>query len=69
LVWTVNDPREMETMIELGAGRIITNNPTGLVQLRNERADLGVSGRLIRAARHWLGVQPKIAEDHGEMRP
>jgi glycerophosphoryl diester phosphodiesterase len=69
LVWTVNDPGEMETMIELGAGRIITNNPSALVRLRDERADLGVSGRLLRAARHWLGVKPKIAEDHGELRP
>jgi glycerophosphoryl diester phosphodiesterase len=60
LVWTVNDPREMETLIELGAGRIITNHPTALVHLRNERADLTIGGRLIRAARHWLGVPPKV---------
>ena len=60
LVWTVNDPREMETFIELGAGRIITNNPTALVRLRDERADLTIGGRLIRAARHWLGVTPKV---------
>jgi glycerophosphoryl diester phosphodiesterase len=60
LVWTVNDPREMETLIELGAGRIITNTPTALVRLRNERADLTIGGRLIRAARHWLGVPPKL---------
>jgi glycerophosphoryl diester phosphodiesterase len=63
LVWTVNDPRAMENLIELGAGRIITNNPTALVRLRDERAELGVGGRLIRAARHWLGIPPRVTED------
>jgi glycerophosphoryl diester phosphodiesterase len=46
-VWTVDDPREMATMIDRGVDNIITNDPATLARVLRERADLGTTERIL----------------------
>lgn len=57
-VWTVNDPRSMIKLIELGVTNIITNEPRLLVSIRREREDLSEVERRLLAARYFLDIKP-----------
>jgi len=46
-VWTVNDPRRMSPMIDLGVDNIITDEPAMLVDVLAERAELSDVERLL----------------------
>jgi len=54
LVWTVNDPKEMERFIDLGANAIITDKPDVLYDVLQERSRLEPEERLLLRIRHWL---------------
>jgi glycerophosphoryl diester phosphodiesterase len=58
--WTVDDPRQMISLIERGVPNIVTNRPDLLVALRREFASLGDFDRRLLAARYLLGLEPKI---------
>ena len=53
-VWTVNDPRQMSAMIDLGVDNIITDEPELLVKTLQERAELGDVERLLLKFRNRL---------------
>ena len=46
-VWTIDDPREMFTMIDRGVDNIITNDPGALVSVLEERAELENAERIL----------------------
>jgi glycerophosphoryl diester phosphodiesterase len=46
-VWTVNDPRRMSEMIDLGVDNIITDEPGVLIAMLTERAELSDVERLL----------------------
>ena len=56
--WTVDDPRQMITLMERGVPNIVTNRPDLLVALRAEFAGLGDINRRLLAARYLLGLEP-----------
>jgi glycerophosphoryl diester phosphodiesterase len=53
-VWTVNDPKRMSVLIELGVHNIITSVPDVLIALLEERAELSDVERILLQFRHWL---------------
>jgi glycerophosphoryl diester phosphodiesterase len=53
-VWTVNDPKRMGLMIDLGVDNLITDAPDVLVKLLEERAQLTNSQRILLGFRNWL---------------
>lgn len=57
-VWTVNDPRNMVKLIELGVTNIITNEPRLLAGIRHERENLNEVERRLLAARYFLDINP-----------
>jgi glycerophosphoryl diester phosphodiesterase len=58
--WTVDDPRQMITLMERGVPNIVTNRPDLLVALRAEFAGLGDINRRLLAARYLLGLEPTL---------
>ena len=58
--WTVDDPRQMVTLMERGVSNIVTNVPDVLVRLRSEFAGLGDIERRLLAARYLLGLEPEL---------
>ena len=58
--WTVDDPRQMVTLMERGVSNIVTNVPDVLVRLRTEFAGLGDIERRLLAARYLLGLEPEL---------
>lgn len=54
-VWTVNDENQMETMINLGANAIITNDPTSCRNLVDSSQTNGTIGVLLRLKTGLLG--------------
>jgi glycerophosphoryl diester phosphodiesterase len=57
-VWTVNDPRQMFTVIKRGVDNIITSDPDEAIRVRKEWAGLTGPERLVLAARLLLGLNP-----------
>ncbi len=55
--WTVDDPRAMVRLIERGVGRLVTNNPESLIQIREARAQMTDIERRLLAARYLLGME------------
>jgi glycerophosphoryl diester phosphodiesterase len=55
--WTVDDPRAMVRLIERGVGRLVTNNPDLLIQIRDDRARMTDIERRVLAARYLLGLE------------
>lgn len=53
-VWTINNPRQMERMIDMGVDNIITDYPDVLVDLLSERASLDEVELLLLKVRNWL---------------
>ena len=66
--WTVDDPRQMVTLMERGVSNIVTNVPDVLVGLRNEFAGLGDIERRLLAARYLLGLEPELDAAQSEER-
>jgi glycerophosphoryl diester phosphodiesterase len=64
--WTVDDPREMVTLIERGVPNIVTNRPDLLVALRTEFESLGEVERRLLAARYLLGMKLDLTPHHLE---
>jgi glycerophosphoryl diester phosphodiesterase len=58
--WTVDDPRQMITLMERGVSNIVTNSPDVLIRLRSEFANLGDFERKVLAARYLLGLEPEM---------
>jgi glycerophosphoryl diester phosphodiesterase len=58
--WTVDDPRQMITLIERGVSNIVTNSPDVLIRLRAEFAGLSDLERRVLAARYLLGLEPEL---------
>jgi glycerophosphoryl diester phosphodiesterase len=56
-VWTVDEPRDMLRLIERGVGRIVTNAPAELIEIREERAEMTDLERRLLAARYLLGLE------------
>ncbi|SDJ64239.1 glycerophosphodiester phosphodiesterase family protein [Billgrantia gudaonensis] len=52
--WTVNDPREMSRMIDLGVDAIITDRPDRLAALMDQRSELSDGELLLVKLRNWL---------------
>ncbi len=55
--WTVDDPRMMVRLIERGVGRLVTNNPDLLIQIREARAQMTDIERRVLSARYLLGLE------------
>jgi glycerophosphoryl diester phosphodiesterase len=53
-VWTVNNPRQMSTMINLGVDNIITDDPPVLVDLLQQRSSLSNLERVLLGFRVWF---------------
>ena len=53
-VWTVNDPAQMHTMIDLGVDNILTDTPKVLGEILEQRAELSNTERLILQLRSRL---------------
>ncbi len=52
--WTVNSPKRMATLIDMGADAIITDYPERLAALLAERRQLGDAGLLLLKFHSWL---------------
>ncbi|MGL6252202.1 MAG: glycerophosphodiester phosphodiesterase, partial [Billgrantia desiderata] len=52
--WTVNDRARMSQMIDLGVDAIITDYPDRLVELVDDRRELGDGAILLVKLRNWL---------------
>jgi glycerophosphoryl diester phosphodiesterase len=63
--WTVDDPRQMVTLMERGVGNVVTNRPDLLIQLRDEFARLSDAERRLLAARYLLGLAPELGIGSG----
>ncbi len=61
LVWTVNDPVTMSTMIGRGADGLITDRPALARQVLNERANMSSVERLLIQLAGLLGVPRDVA--------
>ncbi len=61
LVWTVNDPISMSTMIGRGVDGIITDKPALAREVLSERARLSSAERMLLELATMLGVAPEIA--------
>jgi glycerophosphoryl diester phosphodiesterase len=59
--WTVNEPRQMITLMQRGVSNIVTDAPDVLIRLRDEFAGLSDLERRLLAARHLLGLEPELA--------
>lgn len=53
-VWTINDARQMSTLIDLGVDNIITDDPPVLVDLLEQRSSLSNLERVLLGFRDWL---------------
>ncbi len=53
-VWTVNDPRRMADLIDLGIDSIITDDAAALRAVRDARAEMSTTERMLLGARSWL---------------
>ena len=53
-VWTVNDPKSMEEMIDIGVNSLITDRPADAVRLVQQYDSLTPAERALRGARAWL---------------
>jgi len=62
MVWTVNDPVGMSTMMSKGADGIITDYPGLAVKIREERAELDIHERMMIQLASYLGKQPTRPE-------
>ncbi len=60
LVWTVNDPISMSTMMGRGVNGIITDKPELARKVLEERAKLGPTERLLLQMAEVFGVTPKF---------
>jgi glycerophosphoryl diester phosphodiesterase len=56
-VWTVNDPRNMFSMMTAGVDGIITDEPALAREVIAVRADLSSGERLMVAAALWMGIE------------
>jgi glycerophosphoryl diester phosphodiesterase len=65
--WTVDDPRQMVTLMERGVGNIVTNRPDLLIELRDEFAGLSDAERRLLAARYLLGLAPELGTESREV--
>ncbi len=53
-VWTVDEPQEMSSFVDLGVDNITTNVPATLRAVIEERAELNDAERLLLAFSNWL---------------
>ena len=58
--WTVDDPKQMISLMERGVSNIVTNVPDVLIRLRNEFAGLSELERRLLAARYLLGLEQDL---------
>lgn len=54
-VWTVNDVKNANRLIDMGVDNLLTDDPQRMVQLRRERAELSTAQRLLLQSRRWFG--------------
>jgi glycerophosphoryl diester phosphodiesterase len=66
--WTVNDPLEMSRLASLGIDGLITDDPALARQVLENRAGIGLPGRLLLHAAAVIGVQVGAAPP-AEQRP
>ena len=65
--WTVDDPRQMVTLMERGVSNIVTNVPDVLVRLRSEFAGLGdIERRLLAGTLPARGWRPSSTATQSE---
>ena len=62
IVWTVNDPLGMSTMMSRGVDGIITDEPALAVSVMEQRAGLSSPERLILELASLLGWKPEVLE-------
>jgi glycerophosphoryl diester phosphodiesterase len=67
--WTVDDPRQMGTLMERGVPNIVTNRPDRLIELRDEFARLSDAERRLLSARYLLGLAPELSTGGREVGP
>ena len=60
LVWTVNDPISMSTMIGRGVDGIIADKPALAREVLSERTHLSSAERMLLELATMLGVAPEI---------
>lgn len=61
MVWTVNDPVTMSTMMGMGVDGLITDQPALARQVREARADMTIGQRLVLQLAEMFGVEREIA--------
>jgi glycerophosphoryl diester phosphodiesterase len=62
MVWTVNDPVGMSTMISKGVDGIITDHPGLAVKIRRARAELEIHERMMIQLAGYFGKRPRRPE-------
>jgi glycerophosphoryl diester phosphodiesterase len=54
-VWTVNTPKSMQRVIDVGVDDLITDQPAEALRVVHENEGLPATERALRGARAWLG--------------
>jgi len=62
LVWTINDPISMSAMMSKGVDGIITDKPALATTVRNERAEMSMTERMMIQLASFIGKKPARPE-------